>query len=215
MATKTKVAIIGLGSIGSVIANNLSKSNSSFIVSGRNLEQVVITAKRWGSLVEVYDCHKAIELADIIILAIPYAEFIPFMGHYATALEGKIIVDPSNPIALDEQGNLHRLVGETETANQFIAEQLPAGATLVKAFGTLEAGSLQSKAYATPLQVLFYAGDCPEANAKVEDLIKNTGFAPLYIGGLTTSKRIEVGGDLHEFGPLGKTVAIDEAKALI
>ena len=45
------------------------------------------------------------------------------------------------------------------------------------------------------------------------DLIKASGFAPVCIGGVNQSIRIEVFGDLHEFGKLGKLVTAKEAAA--
>jgi hypothetical protein len=41
------------------------------------------------------------------------------------------------------------------------------------------------------------------------------GFSPVSVGGVDQSIRIEVGGDLHEFGKLGKLVSAKEAEALV
>jgi len=41
------------------------------------------------------------------------------------------------------------------------------------------------------------------------------GGAPLYLGGLEHSIRLEVFDSLHEFGALGKTVTLEEAKAVL
>jgi hypothetical protein len=46
-------------------------------------------------------------------------------------------------------------------------------------------------------------------------MITAGGFSPILVGGIDQSIRIEVGGDLHEFGKLGKLVSAEEAKALI
>jgi 8-hydroxy-5-deazaflavin:NADPH oxidoreductase len=89
------------------------------------------------------------------------------------------------------------------------------GAQLVKAFGTLSAGSLATGANRSPKRaVLFYATDRPEAGKTIAKLIAASGFSPLNVGGIDKSIRIEVGGDLHEFGKLGKLVSTKEAEAL-
>jgi len=44
----------------------------------------------------------------------------------------------------------------------------------------------------------------------IEDLIHDNGFEPVRIGGIDKSIRIEVFGDLHEFGALGKTATLSE-----
>jgi predicted dinucleotide-binding enzyme len=63
--------------------------------------------------------------------------------------------------------------------------------------------------------VLFYASDFPEAGRAVAKLIKASGFSPVSVGGISQSIRIEVGGDLHEFGKLGKLVSAKEAETII
>ena len=65
-----------------------------------------------------------------------------------------------------------------------------------------------------PANVLFYATDESIINADIEQLIRDNGFEPLRAGGIDQSLRIEVFGDLHEFGALGKTVTLNEVKQL-
>ncbi|WP_448138890.1 hypothetical protein [Sphingobacterium siyangense] len=78
------------------------------------------------------------------------------------------------------------------------------------------AASLASAAFQLPEQaVLFYASDDRSVDEEVDQLILDSGFNPLRIGGLDQSIRIEVFGDLHEFGALGKTVSLSEAKSRV
>ena len=60
--------------------------------------------------------------------------------------------------------------------------------------------------------VLFYATDDSSVDSLVEEFIYDNGFDALKVGGLDQSIRIEVFGDLHEFGALGKVVTYIEAK---
>jgi predicted dinucleotide-binding enzyme len=149
-------------------------------------------------------------------LAIYFDPIKAFFKTYATELEGKIIVDPSNPIAPDENGGFKKIIGADESAGEILSSLLPNGAKLAKALGTLGAASLASAAFQTPEKaVQFYATDDTSINTEIEELIRDNGFEPLRIGGLNQSIRIEVFGDLHEFGALGKTVTLDEAKQSI
>jgi hypothetical protein len=59
--------------------------------------------------------------------------------------------------------------------------------------------------------VLFYAADDDAAGALVADLIRADGFDPVRVGGLDQSIRIEMFGDLHEYGALGRVVTRSEA----
>ena len=76
--------------------------------------------------------------------------------------------------------------------------------------------SLLKTAFSEPeRKVLFYASDSINSNSKIEELITASGFEPFHVGGLDQSIRIEVFGDLHEFGALGKTVTLKEAKETV
>jgi predicted dinucleotide-binding enzyme len=216
MTLKSKVAIIGLGNIGTAVATNLVKGNRSVIIADKTFEKATELAKKLGNLAQPATIADAIKQADIVVLAIYFDPIKAFFKTYATELEGKIIVDPSNPIAPDENGGFKKIIGADESAGEILSSLLPNGAKLAKALGTLGAASLASAAFQTPEKaVQFYATDDTSINTEIEDLIRDNGFEPLRIGGLNQSIRIEVFGDLHEFGALGKTVTVDEAKQSI
>lgn len=152
----------------------------------------------------------AIKEADIIVFAVWFNAIKELLAKYATELQGKIIVDPSNPIAPDEKGGFKKIIGEDQSAGEIIASLLPKDAKLAKAFGTLGVASISAAAFQTPANVLFYATDYRSINGEIEQLIRDSGFAPVRVGGIDGSIRIEVFGDLHEFGALGKVVTLAE-----
>jgi 8-hydroxy-5-deazaflavin:NADPH oxidoreductase len=212
MTQKPKVAVIGLGSIGTIVATNLVKGNRPVIVADRKIEKANQLALELGKLATPLDIPTAIKEADIVVLAVWFEAIKELFHTYATALQGKIIVDPSNPIAPDEKGGFKKIIGENESAGEILSALLPKNAKLAKALGTLGAASLAGAAFREPAQVLFYATDDTGINAVIEELILDHGFEPLRVGGTDQSIRIEVFGDLHEYGALGKTVTLPEAK---
>jgi predicted dinucleotide-binding enzyme len=216
MTLKSKVAVIGLGNIGTAVVANLVKGNRSVIIADKTFEKATELAKNLGDLAQPAIIADAIKQADIVVLAIYFDPIKEFFKTYATELEGKIIVDPSNPIGLDENGGFKKIIGADESAGELLSSLLPKGAKLAKALGTLGAASLASAAFQTPEKaVQFYATDDTSINAEIEELIRDNGFEPLRVGGLNQSIRIEVFGDLHEFGALGKTVTLSQANAAI
>ena len=215
MTTKSKVAVIGLGNIGTAVATNLVKGNRAVIVADRTISKAKELSQKLGNLVKPMDIASAIKEADIIVFAVWFSANKELLHQYATELEGKIIVDPSNPIAPDEKGGFKKIIGDKESAGEIIAELLPENAKLAKALGTLGVVSLVKAAFQTPANVLFYANDDTSINADIEQLIRDNGFAPVRVGGIDQSIRIEVFGDLHEFGALGKTITKNEAAKLI
>jgi predicted dinucleotide-binding enzyme len=213
-ANKLKVAVVGLGNIGQVVATNLVKGNRSVILADRKLEKAKELSGKLGNLAQPMEIPAAIKSADIVIMAVWYDAIKELLVTYASELAGKIIVDPSNPIAPDNKGGFVKKIAKDESAGEILAALLPENAKLAKALGTLGFASLVSAAFQKPEPaVLFYATDDSGIDAEIEELIRDNGFAPLRVGGLDQSIRIEVFGDLHEFGALGKTVTIPEAKS--
>ncbi|PWN71650.1 NADP oxidoreductase coenzyme F420-dependent [Chryseobacterium phosphatilyticum] len=214
METSKKVAVIGLGNIGKAIAGDLVNNNHEVIVASRNNEESDNFARKSGGLAQSMNIDTAIKTADIIIPAIWFGAFKDFFSDHGNMLKDKIIVDVSNPIAPDGNGGFKKVIGERESAGELNKAILPQGAQLVKAFGTLGAENLAGASNGNPEKsVLFYASDDSTTDKDIEEVITNAGFDPLKVGGIDQSIRIEVFGDLHEFGALGKTVNLTEAKS--
>jgi predicted dinucleotide-binding enzyme len=207
----SKVAIIGLGNIGRVIAANLTKGNRAVIVAARDFSKAQNLAQELGNFSQPMEIEAALQEADIIVLAIWFADIQEFLIQYASQLEGKIIVDPSNPIAPNEKGGFDKTIGANESAGQLNAALLPKRAKLAKAFGTLGVASLANASGQKPeMAVLFYATDDQSVDGQIEELIVDAGFEPVRVGSLDQSIRLEVFGELHEFGGLGKTITLFE-----
>jgi predicted dinucleotide-binding enzyme len=212
----SKIAVIGLGHIGKVVATNLIKGNRPVIVASRKIEDARSFARQAGSLATALEVSDAIKAADIVVLSVAFGTIKELLSSRGAEFKGKIIVDPSNPIAPDGRGGFKKIVGEKESAGEIIAGLLPAGAKLVKAFGTLSAASLSGAAWKKPdAAVLFYTSDDASVNDKIEEMITDSGFDPMHVGGIDQSIRIEVFGDLHEFGALGKVVTLAEVEAKV
>jgi 8-hydroxy-5-deazaflavin:NADPH oxidoreductase len=211
-----KVAIIGLGNIGTQVANNLMAGGRHVLVADHGPSKANDFAKASGDGARAVSVGEAIAQADIIVLAVYFSAIKELINEYRNRLAGKIIVDPSNPIAPDGNGGFKKIIPQNESAGQILAGLLPPGVRLVKAFGTLGAASLKSGARHRPdPYVLFYASDDVDAGTQVADLITASGFTPVRIGGLSQAIRIEVFGDLHEFGKLGKLITRDTAAGLV
>lgn len=207
MSTKSKVAVIGLGNIGKVVASNLVKSNREVIVASNKLEDANLLAAQLGKLAKATDVKTAIKEADVVVLSVWFSTIQELFKQFGTELQGKIIIDPSNPIAPDGNGGFKKIIGASESAGQILKGLQPAGTKLVKALGSLGAGSLASAAFQNPANVLFYATDDKSITSTIEELIKDNGFDPVNLGGIDQSIRMEVFGELHEFGALGKPVS--------
>ena len=210
------VAIIGIGNIGSRRAANFAAGGQDFLLAGRDQEAAGKLASGLDGHAEAVSADEAIERADVLVLAVWLDAFEQLIAQYGGRLAGKVIVDPTNPVGPDADGNYRKVIPEQESSGQILAGLLPAGARLVKAFGTLSAPTLSAAAWQEPERaVQFYAADDDTAGDLVAELIRAGGYEPVRVGGLDQSIRIEMFGDLHEYGALGRVVTKSEALAAI
>jgi predicted dinucleotide-binding enzyme len=210
------VAIIGTGNIGSRLAANFAAGGQDFLLAGRDQEAARKIASGLGGRAEAVSIDEAVERADVLVIALWLDPFEQLIARYGGRLAGKVIVDPSNPVGPDGAGGYQKVIGEQESSGQILAGLLPPGARLVKAFGTLSAPTLSAAARREPERaVQFYAADDAAAGDLVADLIRADGFDPVRVGGLDQSIRIEMFGDLHEYGALGRAVTRSEALAAV
>ncbi len=206
------VAIIGTGNIGGTVAKNLAAGGQDILLAGRDQEAARKLASSLGSHAEAVSTDEAVDRADVLLLALWLDADRQVIAEYGERLAGKVIVDPSNAVGPDGKGGYQKVIGAQESSGQILAGLLPAGARLVKAFGTLSAPSLSAAARKEPDRaVLFYAADDDAAGEEVADLIRAGGFDPVRVGGLEQAIRIEMFGDLHEYGALGRVVTKSEA----
>jgi hypothetical protein len=205
-------AITGVGSIGSVLAANLAHGGEDVVLASRSLEHAQAVAGEIGARAATVD--DAIGTANIVILAVWFDVARGLLARYRAALSGKIIVDPSNPVIPDGNGGFAKVIAEDESAGQILAALAPPDARFVKAFGTQTARTLASSSGRQPPMAQFYAADDEAASVAVAELIRTAGYAPVLVGGIDQSIRIEAFGDLHET-TLGTAVTEAEAKKLI
>ena len=191
--SENTVAIIGTGNIGGTLAAEFAAGGQDFLLASRDADADRKIAASLDGHAEAVSVDEAVQRADVLVIAVWLDDFEQFIAQYGGRLAGKVI---------DEQ----------ESSGQILAGLLPAGTRLVKAFGTLSAPSLSAATRQEPDRaVLFYAADDDAAGDLVADLIRAAGFDPVRVGGLDQSIRIEMFGDLHEYGALGRVVTRTEA----
>ena len=213
----TTTAIIGVGNIGSAVATHLVNGGERVILASASDDDAKRLADKLGEHANAAPVAEAIDAADAVLFAVWFDVTKELVARHGPALPGKVVIDPSNPISIDEQGNIKRTLPDGVSAGSVIAGLMPPTAHFVKAFGTLAAASFASGANRLPRRaVLFYATDDLDAASVAERLISAAGFDPVKAGGVDASLRIEVFGDLHGMGGLeGRLVDSDEATSLV
>jgi hypothetical protein len=206
------VAIIGTGGIGSAIARQLGSGGEFLrLASADNKSAQALAAQIGRAAVAADDNRDALGGADAVILALRFTVLEGVIDDIADSLTDKVVIVPSNPVTLDAQANVSRLLPKEQSSGEVVAGWLPAGSRLAMAFGTMSADLFESSGHRSPeASVLFYVTDDDRADEEVEKLIRTAGFEPLKVGGIEQSGRLEVGGDLHDL-----VVGPAEARSLL
>jgi predicted dinucleotide-binding enzyme len=209
-------AIIGVGNIGTSVARHLVDGGKRVVLAARDESNATALANELGELASAASVEKAITDADVVVFAVWFDTLKDLIAEHKDLVRGRVVVDPSNPVAQDTNGGVVRTLPAGQSSGSVVAGLLPAEAHFVKGFGTLVAESLASEANRTPRGVLFYATDDEQAAAAIERLISAAGFVPMKAGGVEAALRIESFGALHQFGGLnGKVVDAAQARSAL
>jgi predicted dinucleotide-binding enzyme len=182
----SSISIIGLGNMASALADRALAGGNAVEIIGRDPVKAKETAAALGgATVGTAGTGPA---GDIVILAVPYASAAAVVSEYGDALDGKIIIDITNPISPDFKGFV---TPDGTSGAQEIAKAAPSSAHVVKAFNTLFADVLaDGPADGRPVDV-FIAGDDAQAKADVSTFIESLGLRPMDTGELPMARAVE------------------------
>ncbi len=177
------ISIIGTGGMAAAIGGRTAKAGYTVEVVSRDPAKARALAEQLaaGATTGTYGAAPA---GDIVILAVPYTSAVAVLAKYGDALDGKVIIDITNPISPDATG---LVTPAGSSGAQEIAKGAPAGAHVVKAFNTLFGHVLARRGRLDA----FIAADDPEAKARVSTFIASLGLRPFDVGGLQMASTLE------------------------
>ena len=179
----TTISIIGTGGMAAAIGSRIAKSGYTVEVISRNPAKARALADKLaaGATTGTFGVAPA---GDIVILAVPYGSAAAVVTEFGDALDGKVIIDITNPVAPDLSG---LVTPHGSSGAQEIAKGLPATAHVVKAFNTVFGHVLAKNGRVDA----FIAADDSEAKARVSTFIESLGLRPLDVGGLHMASTLE------------------------
>jgi len=186
------VTIIGTGNMARGIATRALAGGHAVTLLGTEQEKAQALAGELSGDVKTGTVGDPIA-GDVVVLALWYQALDDVLGRYDGQLDGKTIIDITNPVDLNTYAPL---TVEAGSAAQEIASKAP-GAKVVKAFNTTFAGSLvEGQVSGQPLDV-FVASDDDEAKETVRELAESGGLRVLDAGPLAHARQLEGAGYLH------------------
>jgi predicted dinucleotide-binding enzyme len=179
-------AIIGVGNIGKAVATHLTEGGQAIVLAAGTPSEAEQLARELGPSASAADVAGAIDQADAVIFAVWLNVLEDLVRQNAAHLSGKVVIDPSNPVAMDANGQFSRTLPQAH---------LPTS-RVVRAFNMLGAADMSGdgRPEGDPeRRALALAGDNQEAKQLVARLYNEFGFDTVDIGGLDESWRVDVG----------------------
>ena len=168
------ISIIGTGNMGQAIAAVAGRGDHSVQLLGR-----VDTAPANG---------------DVVVLAVPYPAVADVLAARGDQLDGKVVVDITNPLDFETFDSLTVPADASATAQ--IAAALP-GSRVLKAFNTTFAATLASGTVGDLTTSVLIAGDDAEAKSTLAGIVTSAGLTAIDAGSLQRARELEAIGFLQ------------------
>lgn len=183
-----RIAIVGSGNVGGALGQIWARNGHHVIFSFSRDRQKLERLAGSVPSARAATPAEAVASSAVVLLSVRWADVKEAIAS-AGSLEGKILIDCTNPLKSDFSG---LLVGHTTSAAEEIAK-LAEGAFVVKAFNMSFAEIYQSpsRLFGSRMASMFYCGDNAESKAEVVKLIRETGFEPIDAGGITAARYLE------------------------
>jgi hypothetical protein len=189
-----KVTIVGAGNMGRGIGTRAVAGGHEVEIVDRDAEQARALAEELGGSVTALGPNDPLG-GEIVVFAVYYPAINDAVREYADRVEGKVVVDITNPVDSVTWDDLATPAG-TSSAEE-VAQLLPDETPVVKAFNTTFAPTLVAGEVGGQQLDVLIAGDDDAAKRKVAQLVADGGLRPVDVGPLRRARQLEQLGFLH------------------
>src|SRR5712664_3069646 len=197
-----KIGILGAGKIGSTVGRLWRKAGHQLRFGTRHPEKLVALDAELGAGAGTPEA--AVAFAEVVLLAVPL-KAVPDLAR-AARFSGKVVLDAINAYSQRDGKLAEDAIAHAGGSSAWIAEKL-AGARVVKAFNSVNSGTLASEAHRKGDRVAIpLAGDDADAMHVAEQLVREAGFEPVALGVLAAGEGFQPGTKVYNTGMAAKDV---------
>jgi predicted dinucleotide-binding enzyme len=109
-------AIIGVGNLGKAVARHLVDGGEPVVLAAHDGSNATALANGLGELASATSVEEAIANADVVVFAVWLDTLKDLIAQHADLLRGKVVVDPSNPVAQDGKGGVVRTLPDDQSS---------------------------------------------------------------------------------------------------
>jgi len=187
-----KIGVLGSGDVAKTLATGFLKHGHSVVIGTRDTGKLSEWHKA-NSGARVDSFAQAAANSELIVLAVKGSAAKTALALIPDqALEGKVIIDASNPIA--DKPPVNGVLSFFTDMNYSLMEQLQAefsGARFVKAFNSVGAAHMVNPQFSGGKPTMFIAGNDDAAKATVSFILEQFGWLVADMGKAEAARAIE------------------------
>ncbi|GAA2991116.1 NAD(P)-binding domain-containing protein [Streptomyces drozdowiczii] len=183
-----RIGVLGAGNMAEALATHWIRAGHDVAVGGRDADRTQRLAARLGGCAKAAGLREAAAFGEVVLAALPFDAGAEVVGELRTALEGKALIDCSNPVG----PGFRLLTRDGRSAAQRLADAAP-GVHVVKAFNLchedvwrMDPPVFDGRPLAVPV-----CGDDEPSLARVRRLVRDTGCEPVPGGALERAGLLE------------------------
>lgn len=190
MTAGGSVGIVGSGPIGQGLATLWAQAGYEVTLGARSTASAALTNVPDSVRVGTFEDAAR---HDVVVLAVRHDGAADVATRLSPLLRRSLVLDTMNAVTVRE-GRAASALEDGITEGEWLERLLPES-TVVRAFSHIQDELLVSRARKTPgVWAVAYATDTTAERSRIERLIADTGYAPVFVGALAQSSILDPGG---------------------
>jgi 8-hydroxy-5-deazaflavin:NADPH oxidoreductase len=189
----SKVAVLGSGQVGEVLANGFLKHGHEVMRGSRDVAKLAAWKNGAGPKAQVGTFDAAAKWADSVVLAVKGSAAEAAIEQAGAAnLAGKTVMDATNPIAdaPPDNGVIRYFTESNQSLMERLQKKAP-GAHFVKAFSCVGNAFMVNPKFPGGPPTMFICGNDKGAKAEVRGFLEQFGWDVADMGGVEGARAIE------------------------
>jgi hypothetical protein len=189
----SKVAVLGSGTVGEILSGGFLKHGHSVMRASREPEKLAGWKSGAGANAHTGTFSEAAAWGQVVVLAVKGTaseSAIKLAG--ASNLDGKTVIDATNPIAdlPPENGVLRYFTTHDQSLMERLQKQVP-GAHFVKAFSSVGGAFMVNPTFPGGPPTMFICGNDAGAKAETTKILEQFGWETADMGAVEAARAIE------------------------
>lgn len=187
-----KIGILGSGIVGETLANGFLKHGHAVMRGSREAEKLAEWKAKAGARASTGSFAESAAFGEILVLAVKGGAAEAALELAGSAVDGKIVLDATNPIAdaAPENGVLKFFTTLDESLMERLQKKFPK-ARLVKAFSCVGNAFMVNPSFPGGKPSMFICGDDAAAKAATKEILTRFGWETEDMGAVTAARAIE------------------------